>query len=517
MTMAEQAPETTLAPSGAKSRKARPFPSAADLAATPIAASQVYGVRYLNCTANKPLHLGHLRNLALGDAVVESLRALGFRAVRHCIFEDTGHFMAEAMVALHDLAARGEPVPLPGQTTDHFVGAIYADYRKRRANGKDAGPATASPHYNATDTRSNAMMRALLCAKPEAVALRDRVRDLALSGQQATLRRMGVKFDYCDFESAEDADIAGFVGHCEAKGLLSETDKGARFYAGDKGGRLRIQNEAGLFEESSRLLSFNARIAQAPAGAYQTLVLAGSEWREAMSLYAEFLAGADVRSPGGYLPTFYGMVVLNGKKMASSTGNGVLIDDLLDRLGQDQRLVDAARRDDGRAVDDLAGLIIRAFLLLFPRTATIDFSWDRLFSAEDNPGWDIVDALGRSPRALDGDATGHAQRLVHDAASRRSFEDVFVRLRELAADVRRAPDSPRTATELRWLARSVGLLPDTHDFSYRLAASLMTAPSSPVPARGQQAIPNQARRGGGPLSCVGRAARVGVGGTTPAA
>lgn len=489
MTMAERAPETTSVSSRVKSRKAPPFPSAADLAAMPIGSSQVYGVRYLNCTANKPLHLGHLRNLVIGDAVVESLRALGLRAVRHCIFEDTGHFMAEAMVALDDLAARGEPIPLPGEKTDHFVGAIYADYRKRRASGKDAGPASASPHYNASDTRSNAMMRALLSEKPEVVALRDRVRDLALSGQQATLRRMGVKFDYCDFESAEDPGIAGFVSRCEAKGLLSDSDKGARFYAGAKGGRLRIQNEAGLFEESSRLLSFNARIAQTPAGAYKTLVLAGSEWREAMSLYAEFLAGADIHSPGGYLPTFYGMVVLNGKKMASSTGNGVLIDDLLDRLGQDQRLIDAARRDDSRTIDDLAGLIIRAFLLSFPRTATIDFSWDRLLSAGDNPGWDIVEALGRLPRALDDDATGQVQPLVHDAAARRSFEDVFVRLRELAAEILHAPTSRATATELWWLARSVGLLPDTHDFSYRQAASLTTAPPLPVSAKRQQAIP----------------------------
>jgi arginyl-tRNA synthetase len=457
------------------------FPTASDLAPIAFDFERPVAVRYLNCTSNKPLHLGHLRNIVLGDAMAGTLRALGTHAVRHCIGEDTGRFMTEAMVAIAEADAAGTVFPPPGAKSDQSVGACYARYREARARVETDPPAgkptsSASIDYPAGNDPPNEMMGALLRQDPSACALRDRVKRLALAGQQATLQRLGVAFDHCDFESAEDGGIADFVARAEDMGLLKTGEDGARFWTSSSGERLRLVNKSGQFEESARLLSFNARVAKSAAAAFGTIVFAGSEWKASMELYAEFLAAYGVNQTGPYLPTFYGMVMLGGKKMASSTGTGVLVDDLVDEVANDCRLREMSRCLGQQASNEnLAVLVIRAFLLSVARTDKVDFTPDRLMDPAINPGWQIASAWSRRASQKAISRPNPDRHLLEDAAARRSFEKAMREAHLLAGQILNDRDDEHIFARFAGLVDSLSLFARTTQFTFDSAPSLLSA------------------------------------------
>jgi len=463
----------------ARRRKA-PFPAIDDLLPMPLEPDRGHVVRYLNCTTNKPLHIGHLRNIVLGDATAEALRALGVHAVKHCILEDTGQFMTQAMVAVAGAEAKGA-VFRPGIDSARLVGSCYKRYREvRRLREPDCKPriaaAAASTQYDADDPDADAMMRALLRGEPQAMALRDHVRELALTEQQATLRRMGVHFDYCDYESEEDPGLADFLARCEDKSLVTSTGSRERIWYDGKDGRLRLVNRGGLFEESARLLSFNCRVAATAGGSFRSIIFAGSEWKDSMRLYAQFLGGLGIDISETYLPTFYGMVTLNGKKMASSTGSGILIDDLLDTVAKDPRLVELSRQSEGRVdPDELAAVVVRSFLLAGARTEKLDFSLENLMSAEANPGWEIVSAWLVAPAASRRRPRAAIRAVVEEAVRRRSYETIMAEAWGLAGQIRKGRHD--LADEFQFLLRALSLIPTRSSFSFRSAKSFQTVPA----------------------------------------
>lgn len=472
--MREPAGTEGKAPAVAARPQRPPFPEPADLAPMALHIGAPYVVRYLNCTSNKPLHLGHMRNIVLGEATVASLRALGVHAVGHCVLEDTGRFMSEAMAALRSADAAGEAIPSPGSLTDQFIGECYARYRAARREASAAGkaPAAASTDYDARNDEADALMRALLRREPEVIALQDRVRALATTGQHATLGRLGTALDYCDFESAEDRVIDAFAGRCDDRALLTDSE-GERAWHSAEGKRLRLVNKAGLFEESARLLSFNARVAETPAAAYRTIVFAGSEWRASMRLYAEFLGAFGVDVADRYLPTFYGMVTLNGKKMASSAGTGVLIDDLLDTLVEHARTRDIAARST-RTPDEIAAAVARIFLLAAHRTESITYSPEAIVT-DANPGWRIAEAWATLP-ARAGRCSPESQALLAETVAHLSYEKLVDRAHLLSERLIEGDAEPAVAEDFLGLMQALSLKRASPLPAFADLPSFLTAP-----------------------------------------
>ena len=60
---------------------------------------ELYMVEYSSPNTNKPLHLGHLRNIFLGDSVVSLLKAAGHNVVKTQIINDRGIHICKSMVA----------------------------------------------------------------------------------------------------------------------------------------------------------------------------------------------------------------------------------------------------------------------------------------------------------------------------------------------------------------------------------------------------------------------------------
>ena len=75
-------------------------------------AGQTIVVEYCSPNTNKPLHLGHLRNIVLGDSLTRILTANGYHAVPTCLFNDRGTNISKSMYAWQ-AAGKEDTPPIP--------------------------------------------------------------------------------------------------------------------------------------------------------------------------------------------------------------------------------------------------------------------------------------------------------------------------------------------------------------------------------------------------------------------
>jgi arginyl-tRNA synthetase len=90
-------------------------------------------VEYSSPNANKPLHLGHLRNIFLGWGTAEILKANGNDVVKTCIVNDRGIHISKSMIAWK-LFANGATPQSTGIKGDHFVGDYYVKFNNVQKN-----------------------------------------------------------------------------------------------------------------------------------------------------------------------------------------------------------------------------------------------------------------------------------------------------------------------------------------------------------------------------------------------
>ncbi len=86
-------------------------------------------VEYASPNTNKPLHLGHVRNILLGYSVSNILTAAGNKVVKTSIVNDRGIHICKSMIAWQKFG-NGETPASSGLKGDHLVGKYYVEFDK---------------------------------------------------------------------------------------------------------------------------------------------------------------------------------------------------------------------------------------------------------------------------------------------------------------------------------------------------------------------------------------------------
>ena len=84
-------------------------------------------IEYPSPNTNKPLHLGHLRNIFLGYSISEILKATGNKVIHTCLYNDRGTNISKSMLAWK-LYGNGETPQSTRKKGDHFVGDYYVKF-----------------------------------------------------------------------------------------------------------------------------------------------------------------------------------------------------------------------------------------------------------------------------------------------------------------------------------------------------------------------------------------------------
>src|SRR3954469_6378674 len=162
-------------------------------------------VEYSSPNANKPLHLGHLRNNFLGWSTAEILKANGNDIVKTCIVNDRGIHICKSMIAWK-LFANGATPQSTGIKGDHFVGDYYVKYNdeyKKQVeelinNGKSKDKAEKEAPVL---KQAQQMLVDWEAGKPDVIELWKTMNSWVYEGFDETYKRIGSDFDRIYYES----------------------------------------------------------------------------------------------------------------------------------------------------------------------------------------------------------------------------------------------------------------------------------------------------------------------------
>ncbi len=368
----------------------------AGMSAAGIMAAKRYMVGFAGPNTSKALHIGHLRNVSIGNALASALRSAGATVVRQSLVGDIGRNICEAMAGyttFHD----GEDPTVIGRKADHFIGECYARFiREHAAQGSEAGVGDpiARELSNSGD-RADQYMQGWLAGDPDSHVLWARIREWVMDGHERTLARFGVHIDRHDFESDAMADVPALIQEGLARGVLDREPDGTTVY---RTGREEFETmilvrDDGFPTEHARLLAVYFRLLDERAHGDTYIDLAGTEWQPASQVHMELMEKIRPGQPNhGHVQLFHSMVTLKNSKVSSSAGDAVLIDDLLDQLvALDEIRRVAAIAQGAVEPDAVADIVVKSFFLCRPHMKLMEYSWDLLVQA-DNPGWTIARA-----------------------------------------------------------------------------------------------------------------------------
>ncbi|MDR9398850.1 MAG: arginine--tRNA ligase [Salibacter sp.] len=188
-------------------------------------------VEFASPNTNKPLHLGHLRNIFLGYSVSKILKANGHDVVNTQIINDRGIHICKSMVAWKEYG-NGQTPEEAGQKGDHFVGDYYVKFDQVY---KEQIKELVSQGVTEDDAKEQAPImkqaRETLSkweqGDEETVALWERMNNWVYQGFDVTYNTMGVDFDKLYYESETYLKGRDVVKKGLKEGNFFEKDNGS--------------------------------------------------------------------------------------------------------------------------------------------------------------------------------------------------------------------------------------------------------------------------------------------------
>ena len=162
-------------------------------------------VEYSSPNTNKPLHLGHIRNILLGYSVAEILKAAGKKVYKTQIINDRGIHICKSMLAWKRFGD-GETPESSGMKGDHLVGKYYVRFDKEYKAQQQELISEGKSAEEAKDQapillEAKEMLRNWEAGDSETVALWETMNSWCYAGFDITYETLGVDFDKLYYES----------------------------------------------------------------------------------------------------------------------------------------------------------------------------------------------------------------------------------------------------------------------------------------------------------------------------
>lgn len=167
--------------------------------------SKAIMVEYSSPNTNKPLHLGHVRNILLGYAVAEILKASGKKVYKTQIINDRGIHICKSMLAWQKFGI-GQTPEREGLKGDKLVGNFYVKFDQEYkvqiaaliAQGKTEDVAKKQAPII---LEAQQMLLDWEAGKPEVIQLWKTMNQWVYDGFAQTYKNLGVDFDSYYYES----------------------------------------------------------------------------------------------------------------------------------------------------------------------------------------------------------------------------------------------------------------------------------------------------------------------------
>jgi hypothetical protein len=367
-------PAAQLSDSRAAQLRAHPASRQLPPATRDLLKDKPYIVDFCDPSPTTALHAGYLRNIALGHALASALEAAGAHVARQTQIADAGRDMGEAMAGYLRYADEVDPATAR-EKSDRFVGRLHALHAQEpRGDGDLAG----------------SLLARLLDGDEAVRDLWHTVRDWAVSGQNETLARLGVRFERTIFDSQYVPRIAPLVRLALAQGVISGSPVGPLAFETETAEHVHLPliSADGLPSKDLRALTIWRSLMTEMTDV--TLIRLTSEERR--DNLDEILRGL---APGSkvYPTAVLHAEVITDQDVGPGGESTLLIDDLLDMLVEHEQLrALAIEQRPACAAQDLAAMVLMGMCLDHPLHEALPITPERVLDSDANTGWTLARA-----------------------------------------------------------------------------------------------------------------------------
>ena len=302
-------------------------------------------IEYSSPNTNKPLHLGHVRNNLLGNALANIVMANGNKVVKTNIVNDRGIHICKSMLAWSKYG-NGETPESSGKKGDHLVGDYYVAFDKHyKAEVKElmakfqsegateeeakAKAEAASPLMN----EAREMLVKWEANDPEVRALWTKMNNWVYEGFDETYRKMGVSFDKIYYESNTYLEGKEKVMEGLEKGFFYKKEDGsvwADLTAEGLDHKLLLRADGTSVYMTQDIGTAKLRFADYPID--KMIYVVGNEQNYHFQVLSILLDKLGFEWGKSLVHFSYGMVELPEGKMKSREGTVVDADDLMEEM-----------------------------------------------------------------------------------------------------------------------------------------------------------------------------------------
>ena len=308
-------------------------------------ASPLVMIEYSSPNTNKPLHLGHVRNNLLGNALANIVAANGNKVVKTNIVNDRGIHICKSMLAWKKYG-NGETPETSGKKGDHLVGDYYVSFdRHYKAEVKELMTEFAAQGMSEDEAKAKAEAASPLMQEaremlvkweagdPEIRGLWEMMNNWVYAGFDETYRKMGVSFDKIYYESNTYLEGKEKVMEGLEKGFFFKKEDGsvwADLTAEGLDHKLLLRGDGTSVYMTQDIGTAKLRFADYPID--KMIYVVGNEQNYHFQVLSILLDKLGFEWGKSLVHFSYGMVELPEGKMKSREGTVVDADDLMEEM-----------------------------------------------------------------------------------------------------------------------------------------------------------------------------------------
>ena len=308
-------------------------------------ASPLVMIEYSSPNTNKPLHLGHVRNNLLGNALANIVAANGNKVVKTNIVNDRGIHICKSMLAWKKYG-NGETPETSGKKGDHLVGDYYVSFDKHyKAEVKELMAKFTAQGMNDDEAKAKAEAESPLMQEaremlvkweagdPEVRGLWEMMNNWVYAGFDETYKKMGVSFDKIYYESNTYLEGKEKVMEGLEKGFFYKKEDGsvwANLTAEGLDHKLLLRGDGTSVYMTQDIGTAKLRFADYPIN--KMIYVVGNEQNYHFQVLSILLDKLGFEWGKSLVHFSYGMVELPEGKMKSREGTVVDADDLMEEM-----------------------------------------------------------------------------------------------------------------------------------------------------------------------------------------
>ena len=302
-------------------------------------------IEYSSPNTNKPLHLGHVRNNLLGNALANIVAANGNKVVKTNIVNDRGIHICKSMLAWKKYG-NGETPETSGKKGDHLVGDYYVSFDKHyKAEVKELMTEFTAQGMSEDEAKAKAEAASPLMQEAREMLVKweagdseirglwEMMNNWVYAGFDETYRKMGVSFDkiYCESNTYLEGKEKVMEGL--EKGFFFKKEDGsvwADLTAEGLDHKLLLRGDGTSVYMTQDIGTAKLRFADYPID--KMIYVVGNEQNYHFQVLSILLDKLGFEWGKSLVHFSYGMVELPEGKMKSREGTVVDADDLMEEM-----------------------------------------------------------------------------------------------------------------------------------------------------------------------------------------